>query len=417
MLNQEDCIEKCRWLIEEKLAWGSSEYWQNQDYERLSERIFEVTNTTLSISTLKRIWGKVQYNSTPNLTTLNALAQFTGYENWRSFVSENVQTAFNIADKEIASEAVPLKKVVPFKWSKVFWIGSIAVFLSLMALWAFHQHSKRLTYSNIKFASAPTTLGLPNTVIFQYDAEASNADSVFIQQSWDPKLRFKVDKRKHTYASTYYYPGFYRAKLILDDSVVKELDLYVETVEWLATVDNNTIPTYFTKAQIMKEEGIGVSEEDLYAKGIDFKNGLPQISLFNVSKNISVPSDNFSFRTKVKSTYNQGDAVCQMVNIILLCENGHHSIPLSIKGCVGELTLVLGNKRYTGNTTNLSGFGVDFSDWVTVDCKVTNKHARILFNDQLAYEGNFDTDIGKIVGFRYQFTGSGMVKDCELQQL
>jgi hypothetical protein len=417
MLNQENYIEKCRRLIEEKLAWGSSEYWQNQDYERLSEQIFEVTNITLSISTLKRVWGKVQYKSTPNLSTLNALAQFAGYENWRSFVSENVQPPGTPAQKEIASESIPSKQVVSFKWSKAFWIGSIAVFLSLMVLWAFQQRSKRLTYSRITFASAPTTLGLPNTVIFQYDAQESNADSVFIQQSWDPKLRFKVDKRKHTYASTYYYPGFYRAKLILDNSVVKEHDLYVETDEWLATVDNNAIPVYFTKEQIMKREGIGVSEQDVYAKGIDFKNDLPQISLFNVSKNISVSGDNFSFKTKVKSTYNQGDAVCQMVNIILLCENGHHSIPLSIKGCVGEITLVLGNKGYTGNTTNLSGFGVDFSDWVTVDCKVINKHARILINDQLAYEGNFDTDTGKIVGFRYRFTGTGMVKDCELQQL
>jgi hypothetical protein len=199
--------------------------------------------------------------------------------------------------------------------------------------------------------------------------------------------------------------------------VVKEHDLYVETDEWLATVDNNTIPTYFTKEQIMKKEGIGVSEQDVYAKGIDFKNDLPQISLFNVSKNLSVPGDNFSFKTKVKSTYRQGGAVCQMVNIILLCENGHHSIPLSIKGCVGEITLVLGNKRYTGNTTNLSGFGVDFSDWVTVDCKITNKHARILINGQLAYEGNVDHDTGNIVGFRYRFTGAGIMKDCQLQQL
>jgi hypothetical protein len=417
VIKQEDYIEKCRRLIEEKLAWGSSEHWQNQDYEQLSERIFEVTNTTLSISTLKRVWGKVQYKSTPNLSTLNALAQFAGYENWRSFVSENVQPPGTPAQKEIQSESIPSRHVVSSKGSKVFWIGSMAVFLTLLLLWAFRQHTKRLTYTHIRFDSAPTTLGLPNTVIFQYDAKESNADSVFIQQSWDPALRFKVDKNKHEYASTYYYPGFYRAKLILDDSVVKEHDLYVETDGWLATVDNHPVPTYFTENQIIHEEGIGVSEEDVYAKGIDFSKGLPQISLFNISKNLSVPGDNFSFRTKVKSTYNQGDAVCQMVNIILLCQNGHHSIPLSIKGCVGDLTLVLANKRYTGNTTNLSRFGVDFSDWVTVDCKVANKDARILINDQLAYEGTLNADIGKIVGFRYRFMGAGMVKDCELQQL
>jgi hypothetical protein len=78
---------------------------------------------------------------------------------------------------------------------------------------------------------------------------------------------------------------------------------------------------------------------------------------------------------------------------------------------------VLGNKRYSGNTTNLSRFGVDFSDWVSVDCKVTNKQARIFINNHLAYEGTVDADIGNIVGVRYRFTGSGMMKDCELQPL
>jgi hypothetical protein len=137
VIKQEDYIEKCRRLIEEKLAWGSSEHWQNQDYEQLSERIFEVTNTTLSISTLKRVWGKVQYKSTPNLSTLNALAQFAGYENWRSFVSENVQPPTMPVKNETAIESIPSKHVVSFKGSKVFWMGSMAVFLTLIVLWAF----------------------------------------------------------------------------------------------------------------------------------------------------------------------------------------------------------------------------------------------------------------------------------------
>ena len=166
VLNQEEYIEKCRRLIEKKLAWGSSEYWQNQDYERLSEQIFEATNVTLSISTLKRLWGKVRYTSTPNLSTLNALAQFAGYKDWRSFLSADVQPTITHTENETASEAIVLPgesrvKVGPVKWSKAFWIGSIAVFLSLMALWAFHQNAKRLTYNNIRFTSAPTTLVCP----------------------------------------------------------------------------------------------------------------------------------------------------------------------------------------------------------------------------------------------------------------
>jgi hypothetical protein len=69
------------------------------------------------------------------------------------------------------------------------------------------------------------------------------------------------------------------------------------------------------------------------------------------------------------------------------------------------------------NTTNLSGFGVDFSDWVRVDYQVKNTYARILINGQPAYEGQLENDPGNIVGFRYQFTGAGLVKDHAIQQL
>ncbi|HEY1056610.1 MAG TPA: hypothetical protein VGE24_15795, partial [Emticicia sp.] len=75
----------CKKLIEEKLGWGNSEKWTNQDFEDLSQRIFEATAITLSPTTLKRIWGKVKYDSAPTVTTLNTLAQFIGFEHWRAF--------------------------------------------------------------------------------------------------------------------------------------------------------------------------------------------------------------------------------------------------------------------------------------------------------------------------------------------
>lgn len=90
MDNEKVNIEKCRQRIEEKIGWGSSAEWQNQDFEALSERIFRETKVSLSASTLKRLWGKIRYEGTPNISTLNALAQFIGYENWRAFTSKGI---------------------------------------------------------------------------------------------------------------------------------------------------------------------------------------------------------------------------------------------------------------------------------------------------------------------------------------
>ena len=65
--------------------------WTNQDFLRLSELIAEKTGVTVSHVTLKRVWGKVRYDSLPNTHTLNTLVQFLGYDNWRDFSVKNAR--------------------------------------------------------------------------------------------------------------------------------------------------------------------------------------------------------------------------------------------------------------------------------------------------------------------------------------
>ena len=94
--------ENCKQLIEEKLGWGSSEHWTNQDFDLLSEKIYAVTGVALSQTTLKRIWGKVKYDSAPTVTTLNTLAKFVGFDNWRDFrQKQTIHTGIAVADEPV----------------------------------------------------------------------------------------------------------------------------------------------------------------------------------------------------------------------------------------------------------------------------------------------------------------------------
>src|SRR5688500_20260799 len=89
MLTDEILLSKAKELIESKINWGDSKDWTNQDFVALSEKIQQQLNVPLSHVTLKRIWGKVKYESLPNTHTLNTLVQFVGYENWREFKIKN----------------------------------------------------------------------------------------------------------------------------------------------------------------------------------------------------------------------------------------------------------------------------------------------------------------------------------------
>jgi hypothetical protein len=101
MNRAEFLIEKTIKLYESKTGWGDSDEWTNQDFVVLSQKIQERTGEPLSYVTLKRVWGKVKYDSLPNTHTLDTLVQFLDYENWRDFRSQNCNTmASAITEKQ-----------------------------------------------------------------------------------------------------------------------------------------------------------------------------------------------------------------------------------------------------------------------------------------------------------------------------
>jgi hypothetical protein len=71
--------------------------------------------------------------------------------------------------------------------------------------------------------------------VFSYDAAKAPGDSVIIQQSWDRKLlRQKVSKWDKQHTSIYYYPDYYRAKLVVNNKIVKQHDLLIKSKGWMA---------------------------------------------------------------------------------------------------------------------------------------------------------------------------------------
>lgn len=55
------------------------------DYERLSNLIFSQQHTTVSASTLKRLWGYAGQDTRPRVFTLDVLARFVGYKDFNAF--------------------------------------------------------------------------------------------------------------------------------------------------------------------------------------------------------------------------------------------------------------------------------------------------------------------------------------------
>jgi hypothetical protein len=444
MPTDESLIRQVKRRFEEQTGWGDSEKWSNQDFLQLSELIRDKTGVNISHVTLKRIWGKVKYESLPNTHTLNTLVQYLGYDNWRDFsvkVGEPAKVNGETAQVEGASvveagESVPVageSEVVtgglgrkalaeavveqlraegvprPRRWKKVVWMVAPLVVIMLVLLFLKGQQpppqARDYSFSSKKTVSK----GLPNSVIFDYDASRSPDDSVVIQQSWDTSRRVRVPRNGRQYTSVYYYPDFYHATLRVHGQVVKTHSLLIQTDGWLPLVEQDPVPVYFKPQETIAGGKMTLSVDQIKSRNIPLQPSPPTVMFANVRDFGDVYSDHFVFETRLKNDYSEGSAVCQLTRVYLLCEGTAIWVPLVAPGCVSTVDLYFTYFYTSGKREDLSSFGVNFSDYVKLRIESDSGKAKVLINDKLAYTVPRHILHSKIIGILYRFQGTGTV--------
>ena len=404
-------LSECLRLIEEKLNWGASTDWVNQDFQLLSERIFEDTRVRLSVTTLKRVWGKVNYDSAPSISTLNTLAQFLGHENWSTFKQ--------------GTQRVPAKvhrtstKTNP-KWVMVA-IGLTAILLvfTLLALskkeaTAFYPEEDK---ASVTFKSEPVTLGLPNSVVFNYDFGKLNPDSCFIQQSWDDRLTFAVDQQGTEATAIYYYPGYFKAKLIANDQIIKEHDIHIRTKGWMATLEHRGRPRYLFEDDISFDGSLRLNEAFIKETLAPELEEPPLLTYHYFDDLGQVSGDAFQFEARFRNTYPKSNGICQFTNVLIHGKNGVLILPFSIPGCISDLSIFMIGMSIDGKSNDLSAFGTDIHNWQDLRCEVKDGQVRIHLNEQLIREFEAPESLGELVGFKFRFVGSGEIDKVRLSNL
>ncbi len=86
------------------------------DFDDLSEDIESATSELLSASTLKRLWGYVNYMSNPRTYTLDVLSRYVGFQNFDAFCSqihqsEEFVSGFLSEDSLVAETLTPGERV------------------------------------------------------------------------------------------------------------------------------------------------------------------------------------------------------------------------------------------------------------------------------------------------------------------
>jgi hypothetical protein len=425
-------LEKCKKLIEDKLGWGDACHWKEREFKYLSKLIFEETRILLSISTLKRIWKK-KVRNTPHPSTLNALAQFIHHEDWYHFRKEISGAVRHepgeTDDKHQRSRAALQEPLLSFRhintYKKFFnqyrflFIG--VIFSLSIVLIIFKIHPLPISsnqYDSIIFTSKKVvTSGVPNTVIFHYDISSIKEDSVTIQQTWDPRRIDRITKENHYNTSIYYYPGFHKAKLKVNDQVIKEHHIHITTDGWLPTVRytwNDPIPIYLPKDRLIHQGRMYISPEILRTSNVNLSENQYLVSYFNVRDFGNLNGDNFRIETRIKNDLNEGGLIGQYGMVFIYCTEGRIGVPLCIPGCVSNISLKTLDGWMYGKDNDLSAFGCDMSNWNDLQYEAKNRSVNIKLNGRLIYQLTHKKPAGRVIGLHYIFSGCGSVDHVRL---
>lgn len=92
------------------------------EFSEVILKIQKKTGRAISLSSVKRIWGYVTYESFPSITTLNTLAQFNGFTSWDTFLLSHNGTDFDdsgfIEESVITADKLEAGDRVLLQWGK-----------------------------------------------------------------------------------------------------------------------------------------------------------------------------------------------------------------------------------------------------------------------------------------------------------
>ena len=390
-------IALCKKQIEQKFSFGNGHGYTQRDLEALSQTIEEKTGVNISLSTLKRFW-KNDFKQSPQLATLNALATILDYKDWQDFKKQN---------RKEPGQSKPLVTGII--------IGLAVVVVTSFIIGGLGGGSEKATKPGkikingpIHFSTTKTvTSGIPNTVVFTYDVSNVEADSFFIQQTWNPNHRFPIDPKGSAITNIYFESGFHRARLIANDSVIALQPIHILSDGWephLYYSDQDATPIDFKNETFIQNGQLHLSRSMLKKRNIDFSKGF--YSRISISQEFNVHSGNFSITTRMKSD-SAFSSLCPWMTLMVVTEQHIFYVGLRKKGCERNAGYKLGEVVRDGESNDLTALGCNVYAWQELEIKVRDKSAEILMNGETVFREVFKEDFGKVVGLAYIFEGTG----------
>lgn len=389
-----------------------------RDFDHISEKIEAGTGILISGSTLRRLLNG-KFSRLPQVATLNAISKYLGCQHWQAYRTLVLQSKGYAEFPQADEGTETITDSTGTSWSpKVIAVAGLATFVLIIV--GFIELSKTNQLLNAGKAtfdvSKNTRNDIPNTVVFSYNIDDVNADSFFIQQSWDKNRRVRVFKNKYTLTDIYYEPGYHLAKLIANDSVIKVAEVNIPTDRWLffaKDVQPGSNPQYIKPTHTMTNGIFGIRKKDLVDNGIDIASEKEYIYNFSPEK-LATSSDNFSFKAKFRMTAVKDNA-CPYITVDVFCQRYTMFTKFTTKGCASESVFQFGEHLISGKDTDLAALSFDVTEWMEVRLIVQDKEVTVLLNGKEVFKTAYGESSRLITGLAFISNGLCEIDFTELK--
>ena len=208
----------------------------------------------------------------------------------------------------------------------------------------------------------------------------------------------------------YYKPGFFNAKLVVNDSIVKETDVLINSNSWVGIIDDEPTPIYLDSIDF-RSGLLKINENTVLEHGLGNERKRFSTGFYKVGGIKGFTSSDFDFETDFNNLTDDGYNVCKNTRITILFKGGTISIPISEKGCSSQLSLFVFDSLFQGKSTDLSSLGVKFSldELQKLRLRLNNGQLEIFLNNEIAFKTSYKERNMEFLGVVYNFEGIGSV--------
>lgn len=410
-MNDEEILNECYRLVEYKTGWRSSTMWTARDFEKLTEIIYKKSGIMISVSTLKRIFGKTKLykdSYTPQGATKNALAIYLDYVSWDDF-AKNFPSQIDPVVPYLNSEA-------PSGWSqiKLVLFKPIAGIVLLLVVVVSYFGVKVLEVGNRPLDKplfrVDKHVGLSRlNVNFFYDLENIKSDLIYLDK--DDNSHHPLIKLSHHSCCkevVYDLPGYYKPSLIINDKAHLSDSVHVLTNGWEGYLLFNGEDRKIKK-EVVYSNGTMLIPKNFIGREDSGKVNPAMFWTYYVnSKDFKLNGDDFSFLVKARNDPLDGGLFCNDISIHITGSNSDVKFDfVDQPECKKWVELQVGELRQNGRFHNLGVFVKPLKKWNIFKVIIHKNVARVYYNNTNIYSTIYKTSIGAIKTIGISFAGVG----------